>query len=89
MKFTFGWHLFRQVIDTLIGTNCAPLFANLFLYSDESNILDNMIGSGYRILVARSFNPRYRYNSDLKLFSNKKSEGYVKDIYLPNLLLKK
>ena len=28
----FGGHLFRQVIGIPMGTNCAPLLADLFLY---------------------------------------------------------
>ena len=36
-----------------MGTNCAPLLVVLFLY--ESDILDNLIGSGHE-RAARSFN---------------------------------
>ena len=50
-----GGHLFRLVIGIPTGTNCAPLLADLFLYSYESHFLDNMIRSGHRKL-ARSFN---------------------------------
>ena len=32
----FGECLFRQVIGILMGTNCAPLLADIFLYSYES-----------------------------------------------------
>ena len=32
----FGGCLFRQVIGIPMGTNCAPLLADLFLYSYES-----------------------------------------------------
>ena len=53
----FGGRLFRQVIGIPMGTNCAPLLADLFLYSYEKEFLDNMIRSGHRRL-ARSFNPR-------------------------------
>ena len=51
----FGGRLFRQVIGIPMGTNCAPLLADLFLYSYESEFLDNMIRGGHRKL-ARSFN---------------------------------
>ena len=51
----FGGRLFRQVIGIPMGTNCAPLLADLFLYSYENEFLDNMIRSGHRRL-ARSFN---------------------------------
>ena len=33
--------LFRQVVGISIGTNCAPLFAELFLYSHENEFLAN------------------------------------------------
>ena len=39
----FGGRLFCQVIGIPMGTNCAPLLADLFLYSYENEFLDNMI----------------------------------------------
>ena len=51
----FGGCLFCQVIGIPMETNCAPLLADLFLYSYESEFLDNMIRGGHRKL-ARSFN---------------------------------
>ena len=54
-----------------MGTNCAPLLADLFLYSFENEFLDNMIRSGHRRL-ARSFNLCYRYIDDLIVFNKKK-----------------
>ena len=50
----FGGRLFHQMIKNPKGTNCAPLLADLFLYSYENEFLDNMIRSGHRRL-ARSF----------------------------------
>ena len=55
----FGGCLFRPVIGIPVRTNSAPVLAYLFLYSYESEFLDNMIRGGYRKL-ARSFNLRYR-----------------------------
>ena len=40
---TFGGLHFRQVIGIPMGTNCAPLLADLFLYSYESEFLDKLI----------------------------------------------
>ena len=34
----FGGHLFHQVIGIPVGTNCAPLLADLFLYSYENDL---------------------------------------------------
>ena len=47
----FGGCLFRQVIGIPTRTSCAPLLADLFLYSYESKFLDNMIRSGHRNLL--------------------------------------
>ena len=65
----------------------SPL-ADLFLYSYEYEFLENMIRSGHRKL-ARSFNLRYRYIDDLIVFSNKKFEDYVKEIYPSQLTVEK
>ena len=59
----FGGRLFRQVIGIPMGTNCAPLLADLFLYSYENEFLDNMIRSGHRRL-ARSFKSHFLRKSD-------------------------
>ena len=47
--------LFHEVIGIPMGTDCAPLLSDLFLYSYKNEFLDNMIRSGHRRL-ARSFN---------------------------------
>ena len=76
----FGGRLFRQVIGIPMGTNCAPLLADLFLHSFENEFLDCMVGGGHRRL-ARSFNLCYRYIDDLIVFNSKKFLDYLKEIY--------
>ena len=71
-----------------MGTSCAPLLADLFLYSYENEFLDNMIRSGHRRL-ARSFNLCYRYIDDLIVFINKKFLEYLKEIYPSQLTVEK
>ena len=71
-----------------MGTNCAPLLADLFLYSYENEFLDNMIRSGCR-RFARSFNLCYRYIDDLIVFSNKKFLDYLKEVYPSQLTVEK
>ena len=66
----FGGQLFRQMVGIPMGTNCAPLLADLFLYSSEHEFLDKLIKEGKRKL-ARKFNVSYRYIDDLISFSNK------------------
>ena len=50
-----------------MGTNCAPLLADLFLCSYENEFLDSIVRSGHRRL-AKSFNLCYRYIDDLIVF---------------------
>ena len=71
-----------------MGTNCAPLLADLSLYSYENEFLDNMIKSGHRRL-ARSFNLCYRYKDNLIVFNNKKFLDYLKEIYPSQLTVEK
>ena len=81
-----GCHLKVGSLGTLGSNNlratsdCAPLLADLFLYSFENEFLDNMIRSGHKRL-ARSFNLCYRYMDDLIVFNNKKFLDYLKEIY--------
>ena len=84
----FGGRLFCQVIGIPMGKNCAPLLADLFLYSYENKFLDNMIRSGHRRL-ARSFNQCYRYIDDLIVFNNKNFLDYLKEIYPSQLTVEK
>ena len=53
-----------------MGTNCAPLLADLFSYSYESEFLDSLVRSGHRKL-AWSINLCYRYIDDLIVFNYK------------------
>ena len=84
----FGGRLFRQMIGIPMGTNCAPLLADLFLYPYENEFPDNMIRSGHRRL-ARLLNLCYRYIDDLIVFNNKKFLDYLKEIYPSQLTVEK
>ena len=56
--------LLRQVIGIPMGTNCALLIADLFLYSNENAYLDSMASSGHRGLT-RLFNLCYIHTDAL------------------------
>ena len=81
----FGVRLFHPVIGIPMGTNCAPLIADLFLYSHENKFLDNMVRTGHRRL-ARSFN---LCMDDSIVFNNKKFLDYLKEIYPSQLTVEK
>ena len=82
----FGGQLFRQMVGIPLGTNCAPLLADLFLYSYENEYLDKLIKEGKRKLV-RKFNLSYRYTDDLISFNNKRFNEFISDIYPKELTI--
>ena len=82
----FGGQLFRQMIGIPMGTNCAPLLADLFLYSYESELLDKLVKEGKRKL-ARKFNLSYHYTDDLISFNNKRFKEFISDIYPKELTI--
>ena len=82
----FGGQLFRQMVGIPMGTNCAPLLADLFLYSYENEFLDKLIKEGKRRL-ARKFNLSYRYIDDLISFTNKRFKEFISDIYPKELTI--
>ena len=67
------------------GTNCAPLLADLFLYSYENEFLDKLIKEGKRKLV-RKFNLSYRCIDYLISFNNRFKE-FISDISAKELTI--
>ena len=82
----FGGQLFRQTVGIPMGTNCAPLLDDLFLYSHENEFLNKLIKEGKRKL-ARKFNLSYRYTDDLISFNNKRFKEFIFDIYPKELTI--
>ena len=80
-----GGEVFQQVIGIPMGTNCAPLLADIFLYSYD--FIQTLIRSGKRHL-AKSFNFTYRYIDDVFSLNNHKFSDYVYDIYPVELEIK-
>ena len=59
-----GGVIFQQVNGIPMGTNCAPLLADQFLYSYEAEFIQTLIKSGKRHL-AKSFCFTFRYIDDV------------------------
>ena len=70
-----------------MGTDCAPLLANLFLFYYEYKYMKNLIKTN--IIKARRFNNTMRYIYDLLVLNNPSFEDAIKDIYPTELQLKK
>ena len=77
--------IFQQVIGIPVGTNCAPLLTDLFLYSYEAEFIQSLIKSDKRHL-AKSFRFTYRYIDDV--LSTNKFWNYKDDIYPAELEIK-
>ena len=90
----FCGQLFQQMVGIPIGTNCAPLLANLFLYSYENEFLDKLIkeslleSSIYHtvILMTLSLTIIKDLRSSFLIFARKNSQ-FLKPQNLLQLLL--
>ena len=74
-----GNHLFRQCISIPIGANCAPLLADLCLYSYEVEFLRSMKKSNKKLAKAFSLTPRYI--DVLISINNPRFIQFLKDMY--------
>ena len=83
----FGGTLFQQVVGIPMGTNCAPLLADLFLYSYESEFLQKLVKDN-KIHEARAFNFTYRYIDDVLSINNSRFAEFLPLIYPPELEVK-
>ena len=54
----FGGRVFQQTVGIPMGTNCAPLLADLFLYSYEVDFIQGLLKKNEKKL-ARSFNIKF------------------------------
>ena len=67
----FGGYIFQQNIGIPMGTNCAPLLADLFLYSYEAEFMQN-VAKNNNMKVKTSFNFTFRYIDDVLSLNHKK-----------------
>ena len=83
----FGETTYRQVVGIPMGTNCAPLLADLFLYAYGSVFLTTLT-KAKKAHIAKKFNLSFRYIDDLISFNNAKINEYLHLIYPPELEIK-
>ena len=70
-----------------MGTNCAPLLADIFLYSYEADFIQSLLSTG-RKRLASQFNFTYRYIDDILSINNPDFENSVGQLYPPELEIK-
>ena len=84
----FGTNLYRhrQSVGIPMGTNVAPLEADLFLFCYERDFMKDL-SSDSQADVIKAFNSTSRYLDDLLNIGNPYFEGMVNQIYPPELQL--
>ena len=82
-----GNKVFRQCIGIPMGTDCAPLLANLYLFHFEYIYIRKLICNN--MCKARSFCTTFRYINNLLTLNNLSFESVINEIYPSELVLKK
>ena len=80
----FGGRVFQQTIGVPMGAGCAPLLADLFLFSYKSDFLD-----GLQKQLAQSFNFSFRYIDDVLSLNNSRFGDFLHQIYPSHLEINK
>ena len=83
----FAGKVFQQIIGIPMGTNCAPLLADIFLYSYEAEFIQSLLSAGKKRLASQ-FNFTYRYIDDVLSINNPYFENYLGQMYPPELEIK-
>ena len=84
----FGTKLYRQIVGIPMGTNCAPLVADLFLFCYERDFMTSL-SDVKQAEIIEAFKSTSRYLDDLLNIENPYFEGMVNRIYPPELKLNK
>ena len=84
----FGTKLYRQVVGIPMGTNCAPLVADLFLFCYERNFMMSL-SDDKQANVIGAFNTTSRYLDDILNINNVYFDNMVNQIYLSELQINK
>ena len=83
----FWGKVFQQIVDFPMGTNYAPLLADIFLYSYEAEFIQSLLSTGKKKLPSQ-FNFTYRYIDDVLSINNPDFENYLGQMYPPELEIK-
>ena len=85
----FGDSVYRQIIGIPMGTNCAPLIADLFLYCYELQFMTKISKDPSKQHLINKFNNTFRYLDDILALNNDDFSMYIKEIYPVELTLNK
>ena len=82
----FGSKLYRQIVGIPMGTNCAPLVADLLLFCYERDFMF-CLSDNNQIDIIEAFNSTSRYLDDFFNIDNPYFEHMVGQIYPTELQL--
>ena len=85
----FGDKVYRQIVGIPMGTNCAPLIADLFLYCYESQFMAKIQKDPSKQHLLDVFNNTYRYLDDILAINNSDFLVFTNEIYPKELILNK
>ena len=80
--------LYRQIVGIPMGTKCAPLVADLFLFCYERDFMLSLSEDNQPDVI-EAFNSTSRYLDDLSNIDNNLFDSMVKRIYPSELQLNK
>ena len=83
----FGEHVFQQTVGIPMGTNCAPLLADLLLYSYEADFIQGLLKKNEKKL-AQSFKFTFCYIDDVLSLNYSRFGDFVDRIYPTELEIK-
>ena len=84
----FGSKLYRQIVGIPMGTNCAPVVADLFLFCYERDFMLSLSEDNQSDVI-EAFNSTSRYLDDLLNIDNNFFDSMVNRIYPSELQLNK
>ena len=84
----FGGKVFQEIVGIPMGTNCAPLLADILLYSYEVDFIQSLLSIGKKKL-AYQFNFTYRCIDDLLSINNPDFDNYLGQMYPADIEIKK
>ena len=76
----FGSQLYRQIVGIPMGTNCAPVVDDLFLFCYESDFMLSLSDDNQSEVI-KAFNSTSRYLDDLLNIDNTLFDNMVNHIY--------
>ena len=87
ISVVFEGKVVQKIVGILMGTNCVPLLADIFLYSYEAEFIQSLFSTGKK-KIASQFNFTHRYIDDVLSINNPDFDNYLGQMYPVELEIK-